>query len=71
MGGRSEQSGVEIMAGLLLEAGENRDQGSKLLLLHYYAGEHQESRAARCTPNQTKWIMAKWADVITAPDRSL
>lgn len=39
-GGRSEQSGVEIMAGLLLEAGENRDQGSKLLLLHYYAGEH-------------------------------
>ena len=38
LGGRSEQSGVEIMAGLLLEAGENRDQGSKLL--HYYAGEH-------------------------------
>ena len=29
-------------------------------------------RAARCcTPNQTKWIMAKWADVITAPDRTL
>ena len=72
----------DIMTARLLQ-GENRDQGSKLLL-HYYAGEHLwlfssvhfqmllRRRAAHCcTPNQTKWIMAKWADIITAHDRNL